>query len=83
MLHSQNIGSMSGQAFYDLDQNNMDDLQSSNAEDINDRSNTTPFSVRDILNIVDQNGESEYCANNEFMARYPGNVGPSGYQYKK
>lgn len=48
------INNLQHSGYYDLDNNSVviDDVN-----DVNDVNNTTPFSVRDILNISDQNSD--------------------------
>lgn len=46
----------------------------------NEMSSNTPFSVRDILNIVDQNEEMVYNTNQEYMQK---SLCGNGYQYKR
>lgn len=54
MLHS-----VPGQGYYDMDNNNID-MHQEQSDDVNEMANTTPFSVRDILNMVDQNEDTGY-----------------------
>lgn len=76
------INSSSQSGYYDMD-NNM--VIGDNSSEV-DVLNTTPFSVRDILNIVDQNNEANYQAMNNdqlnLAAAQYGQFGNSS-QYKR
>lgn len=65
MLNSSQSG------YYDMD-NNMVIGDNSNEVDV---LNTTPFSVRDILNIVDQNNEENHyqAMSDQFAQKFYGN----------
>lgn len=72
--------------YYDMD-NNM--VIGDNSSEV-DVLNTTPFSVRDILNIVDQNNEENSYqtmnANEQFSQKFYGNNAPqfgNSAQYKR
>lgn len=77
------INNSSQSGYYDLD-NNM--VIGDNSSEV-DVLNTTPFSVRDILNIVDQNSEENpYQAmngNDQFSQKFYGNnVAQFGSNYQ-
>lgn len=83
MINSQSQG------YYDLDSNMVIGDNSSSEVDV---LNTTPFSVRDILNIVDQNNEDNpyqtMNGNDQFAQKFYGNNvaqfgNYSNYQYKR
>ena len=71
MIHHNNP-----QDYYNLYNNHAEN----SAIDANEMSNNTPFSVRDILNIVDQNEEMGYSNNQEYMQK---NMCSNGYQFKR
>lgn len=79
------INNSSQPGYYDMD-NNM--VIGDNSSEV-DVLNTTPFSVRDILNIVDQNNEENFqamSANDQFSQKfYANNVAQFGSnsQYKR
>lgn len=68
------INNSSQSGFYDMDNNNI--VIGDNPSEV-DVLNTTPFSVRDILNIVDQNNEdNSYQTMNggdQFSQKFYGN----------
>lgn len=67
--------------YYDMD-NNM--VIGDNSSEV-DVLNTTPFSVRDILNIVDQNNEANYQAMNNDQLNLAAQYGQfsNNSQYKR
>lgn len=80
------INNPSQSGYYDLD-NNM--VIGDNSSEV-DVLNTTPFSVRDILNIVDQNSEEipyqTMNGNDQFSQKFYGNNVPqfgNNYQGKR
>lgn len=88
ILRKMMINSQS-QGYYDLDSNMVIGDNSSSEVDV---LNTTPFSVRDILNIVDQNNEDNpyqtMNGNDQFAQKFYGNNvaqfgNYSNYQYKR
>lgn len=81
------INNSSQSGYYDMD-NNM--VIGDNSSEV-DVLNTTPFSVRDILNIVDQNSEENSYQNmnggDQFSQKFYGGNGMSQFgnnsQYKR
>lgn len=74
--------------YYELNNSNLPEISTSGGENSNevDVLNTTPFSVRDILNIVDQNSEEAHyqAMNDPFSQRFYNNVGQyNNSQYKR